>query len=105
MDGIRIYEVARSDIFENSPVMTSIGKMRFEVWKDEAFSLWLSEWATLYNEESRSSELIHEIHKTYYLVNVVDHDFINGDIFDIFETINTKYSETSSDTASVDIGR
>ena len=42
----------------------------FEVWKDEAFSLWLSEWATLYNEESRSSELIHEIHKTYYLVNV-----------------------------------
>lgn len=35
MDGIRIYEVARSDIFENSPVMTSIGKMRFEVWKDE----------------------------------------------------------------------
>ena len=77
----------------------------FDVWKDEAFSLWLSEWATLYNEESRSSELIHEIHKTYYLVNVVDHDFINGDIFDIFETISTKYSETSSDTASVDIGR
>ena len=54
----------------------------FEVWKDEAFSLWLSEWANLYNEESRSSELIHEIHNTYYLVNVVDHDFINGDIFD-----------------------
>jgi methylenetetrahydrofolate reductase (NADPH) len=77
----------------------------FEVWKDEAFSLWLSEWANLYNEESRSSELIHEIHNTYYLVNVVDHDFINGNIFDIFETISARYSETSSDSASVDIGR
>ena len=76
----------------------------FEVWKDEAFSLWLSEWATLYNEESRSSELIHEIHNTYYLVNVVDHNFIDGDIFEIFDVISSKFSETSSDT-SVDIGR
>ena len=44
--------------------MTVVDPEIFEVWKDEAFSLWLSEWAALYNEESRSSELIHEIHNT-----------------------------------------
>jgi len=68
----------------------------FKVWKDEAFSLWLSEWACLYNDESKSAELIYDIHNTYYLVNVVDNNFVNGDLFEVFESINVKYPESSS---------
>ena len=28
-----------------------------------------------------------EIHDTWWLVNIVDHDFINGNIFDIFQAV------------------
>ena len=81
---------------------TVVDPEAFAVWKDEAFSLWLSEWASLYNDESKSSELIHEIYKSYYLVNIVDNNFINGDIFEIFEQlIANDGGESESSTTSV----
>ncbi|PKU38734.1 methylenetetrahydrofolate reductase [Limosa lapponica baueri] len=43
--------------------------------KDEAFALWIEQWAKLYEEESPSRMIIQYIHDNYYLVNLVDNDF------------------------------
>ena len=57
----------------------------FLEWKTEAFELWLSKWCTAYDDDSRAADVLHEIHDTYFLVNVVDNDFVAGDIFAVFE--------------------
>lgn len=60
----------------------------FLVWKDEAFGLWLSRWASIYDDETKSSELIHEIHDTYFLVALIDNDYIADKyIWECFDNI------------------
>lgn len=46
------------------------------VAQDEAFALWLQVWAPAYEEDSSASDVLHHIHDTYFLVNVVDNDFM-----------------------------
>lgn len=58
----------------------------FLAWKDEAFALW-SQWKSIYDTESKSHKLIQEIHDTYYLVNVVDNDYVKGDMFAFFSKL------------------
>ncbi len=50
----------------------------FLVWAEEAFSLWTSRWLNLYEPESDSYKLIESIRDTYFLVAIIDNDFING---------------------------
>ncbi|GIL46045.1 hypothetical protein Vafri_3133 [Volvox africanus] len=52
----------------------------FATWKDEAFELWLSEWAGLYDEGSASRQLCTSIHDGWLLVCVVDNDYVDGDL-------------------------
>ncbi|EFJ44235.1 hypothetical protein VOLCADRAFT_95450 [Volvox carteri f. nagariensis] len=52
----------------------------FGVWKDEAFELWLSEWAGLYEEGSPSRQLLTGIHDNWVLVCAVDNDYVAGDL-------------------------
>jgi len=59
----------------------------FRIWKDEAFALWSSEWSDIYTPDSTSYKLIEDIASTFYLVNIVDNDFISGDIFAIFQEV------------------
>ena len=40
----------------------------------------VNDWASIYNEKSDSYNLLHQIHDSYYLVNIVDNNFINGDM-------------------------
>ena len=47
--------------------------------QDEAFSLWLVQWQSLYDAGSESSKIIQQIHDDFYLVNLVDNDFIKGE--------------------------
>ena len=49
--------------------------------QDEAFGLWTSEWGALYEKGSRSSQIIEDIANTWYLVSVVDNDYIHGNLF------------------------
>jgi len=56
-------------------------------WKDEAFALWISQWRNIYTQGSASWDLIQEIHDTFYCVNVVDNDYIKGDIFKFVERL------------------
>ncbi len=56
--------------------------------QDEAFALWLSQWQSIYDSGSSSHALIQEIHDTYFLVNMVDNDYVHGDIFAVFERMS-----------------
>jgi methylenetetrahydrofolate reductase (NADPH) len=64
---------------------TIVDSESFKIWKDEAFNLWLNEWAVIYSQDSASYNLLKEIHDSYYLVNIVDHDYVDGNIFSLFE--------------------
>ena len=67
---------------------TVVDPEAFMVWKDEAFSLWLQPWAAIYDDESLSFELLHRVHDSYFLVNIVDNDFVgDNDLFGLFERI------------------
>ena len=48
------------------------------VLQDEAFELWQHQWGRLYPEGSSSRLVIDGICKNFYLVNLVDNDFIKG---------------------------
>lgn len=58
---------------------TVVDYQSFLVWKDEAFALW-SEWSEIYDPATPSGRLIETIQKTWYLVNVVDNNFVSGDL-------------------------
>lgn len=57
---------------------TVVDPISFEFWKDEAFDLWQQQWGKLYPDDSPSRLIIDDICKNYYLVNLVDNDFIKG---------------------------
>ena len=40
----------------------------------------MNDWASIYETKSESYELLKEIYNTYYLVNVVDNDYVDGDM-------------------------
>ncbi|XP_054160886.1 methylenetetrahydrofolate reductase (NADPH)-like [Oppia nitens] len=54
---------------------TVVDPISFNVWKDEAFSLWQTKWSQLYPEDSQSRQLLDYIHNNYLLVNLVDNEF------------------------------
>ena len=60
--------------------------------QDEAFALWKTHWGTIYPENSQSRAIIERISDTYYLVNLVDNDFVGGSclfqvLYDVLECI------------------
>jgi len=57
----------------------------FMVWSEEAFQIWLRLWASLYDDDSISCELLHNIYNSYFLVGVVDNDYIDGNLWSLFE--------------------
>jgi hypothetical protein len=57
---------------------TVVDAVSFGVWKDEAFGLWLSEWGSLYPEASPARALLAGIASTWWLVSVVDNDYVAG---------------------------
>ena len=75
-------------VFVNDEVLqpTVVDHESFMVWKGEAFSLW-DLWAEIYEPDGRSFALINSIHDTYFLVSLVDNDFVKGNIYKVFETI------------------
>ncbi|KAL0490936.1 methylenetetrahydrofolate reductase [Acrasis kona] len=76
-------------VFPNKEIVqpTVVDSESFLVWKNEAFALWLSQWASIYSEGSQSRRVIQQIHDTFYLVNVIDHDYVEGNIFNIFNQL------------------
>lgn len=66
---------------------TVVDPVSFMVWKDEAFQAWDQEWASLYTEEDASRKILSEIKSSYFLVSIVDNDYINGDLFSVFASL------------------
>jgi methylenetetrahydrofolate reductase (NADPH) len=58
---------------------TVVDVSSFMAWKDEAVSLW-GEWSSIYADGSESRKLIETTADTYYLVNIVDDNFVCGDL-------------------------
>nr|XP_028597377.1 methylenetetrahydrofolate reductase-like isoform X1 [Podarcis muralis] len=69
---------------------TVVDPVSFMYWKDEAFALWIEQWAKLYEEESPSRMILQYMHDNYYLVNLVDNDFpLDSCLWQVLEDMNT----------------
>lgn len=66
---------------------TVVDSESFQVWKDEAFLLWRVQWQSIFPCNSESWSAIQHIHDAYYLVSLVDNNFVSGNIFAIFEEL------------------
>lgn len=84
---------------------TVVDPISFNFWKDEAFSLWISQWQSLYKEGSQSYNVIQTIYDDFVLVNLVDNDFIKGNcLFDIIRrVIKMKNERKLSDPEVVNV--
>ena len=73
-------------VFPGKEIMqpTIVDTRSFLIWKDEAFGLWMNDWASIYKQESASFKILREIYETYYLVNIVDNDYIDGNMIQQF---------------------
>jgi methylenetetrahydrofolate reductase (NADPH) len=73
-------------VFPNQEIVqpTVVDVAAFKVWKDEAFALWTAGWASLYDGESQSQKLLAELKDTYYLVSLLDNNYVDGDLFKVF---------------------
>ena len=69
-------------VFPGKEIMqpTIVDTRSFLIWKDEAFGLWMSDWASIYEEKSASFKLLKEIYETYYLVNIVDNNYVDSNL-------------------------
>ncbi|KAM7266338.1 hypothetical protein ACFE04_004235 [Oxalis oulophora] len=66
---------------------TVVDPASFMIWKDEAFEIWSRGWAELYPESDPSRKVIHKVQSSYYLVSLVDNDYVHGDIFAPFSEL------------------
>jgi len=64
---------------------TVVDPQSFSVWKDEALEVWGEEWGTIYEEGSASRKLLKDIENTWFLVSLVENDYIRGDLFGVFQ--------------------
>lgn len=65
-------------VFPNREILqpTIFDPSTFLVWAEEAFSLWTSMWQNLYEPESDCYELIENVRDTYFLVAIIDNDYM-----------------------------
>lgn len=71
---------------------TVVDPISFNIWKDEAFALWKTHWGNIYPAKSPSREVIETISTSYYLVNLVDNDYVKGNclfevVYDVLEQL------------------
>ncbi|CAA6669209.1 unnamed protein product [Spirodela intermedia] len=66
---------------------TVVDPASFAVWKDEAFEIWTQVWASLFPDGDPSKQLLEQVQSSYFLVSLVDNDYVNGDLFAVFKDI------------------
>ncbi len=90
-------------VFPNKEILqpTIFDHDTFLVWSAEAFQCWLSSWAPLYDDESKSSELIYDIHDKFYLVAIIDNDYVESNLFTLLQEVMQYHSEVVSGDAKL----
>eukprot|EP01046_Picozoa_sp_COSAG06_P095455 COSAG06_NODE_41574_length_390_cov_0.470790_1_plen_94_part_10 len=66
---------------------TVVDSESFQVWKDEAFGLWKT-WAEVYEDGSEAANVLSQVHDTYYLMSIVENDYVGGDLFSVFDAVS-----------------
>lgn len=59
---------------------TVVDHEAFLIWKKEAFASWLDNWGIIYGLDSPQYHFLEKTQNSLYLVNVVDNDYVNGDL-------------------------
>lgn len=57
---------------------TIIEEVSFRAWSEEGFGIW-AEWARVYGKGSPSESFLEGVKEDYWLVNIIHHDFVDGD--------------------------
>ncbi|KAI5780807.1 methylenetetrahydrofolate reductase-domain-containing protein [Geopyxis carbonaria] len=57
---------------------TIIEEVNFKAWRDEAFTIW-QEWSRVYPPRSATGALLADVARSYWLVNVIHHEFMNAE--------------------------
>jgi len=83
---------------------TVVDAASFVVWKGEALAVWKTRWLTLYQPGTPSRKLLENVINTYFLVNIVDNNYINGDIFEVFFQAVREPSSLSQSNGSITNG-
>jgi len=75
-------------VFPGSEIVqpTVVDGLSFNAWKDEAFALW-SSWAHQYPSDSSSQAIIKHIQNNWFLCNIVDNDYLNGNIWAVLDEV------------------
>ena len=71
--------------------------------QDEAFALWETHWGNIYPANSPSRKLIETFSNTYFLVNLVDNDYVQGNclfevVYDVLQRIGKERGPSSLDS-------
>lgn len=72
---------------------TIVDPTSFEVWAKESFEIWSAKWGSVYDAGSSSRKVLEDIRDTYYLVEVVDNDYVKSDIFEVFRRVFLKVKQ------------
>eukprot|EP01134_Creolimax_fragrantissima_P008079 CFRG8079T1 len=74
---------AESEIIQ--PTVTD--QESFTAWREEAFGLWRVMWNNRLEGGTIQRTVLESMISEYFLVSVVDHNYVDGDIFSIFEEV------------------
>jgi methylenetetrahydrofolate reductase (NADPH) len=88
-------------VFKGSEILqpTVVDNEAFTIWKDEAFSHWCDIWGLIYGIGTPSYEFLKGVQETFYLINIVDNNYISGDLPSfIMNFINTHKEEIKNIT-------
>lgn len=73
---------------------TVVDTESFLVWKDEAFFLWKL-WEELYAEGTPGRTLINQITSSWFLVNIVDNNYVEPNVWSLFDELIAEISSSA----------
>ena len=59
---------------------TVVDHRSFEIWTKEIFDHIRKDWMEIYEDGSKSQTVLNRLIGSYYLINIVENDYIGGDL-------------------------